>query len=89
MGYGMGFKYRVSQYTLKLNDDFYIVFVLSGIILLISFFSITAEYLTPKTTGFGISKMWSTICWPSILTEIVGNWSRFQLIKNQQSCLSV
>jgi len=73
--------YRVSQWTWELNDDFYFVFVPSGIISWI-LFCITLKHLTPKTTCLGISKMSSTIFSLSKLTEISGNLSRFQLIKN-------
>ena len=47
------------------------------------------KHLTPKTTSFEISKMWSTNFLPSKLSEILGNLSIFQFIRSQQNCSNV
>ena len=57
-----------------------------GIISEKEFCSITVKTCnTENYYSLGISKMWSTIFSPSQLTEILGNWSRFQLIKIQKT----
>ena len=53
------------------------------------FVSSQLKHLKPKTIGLGISKMWSTIFSPSILTKISGNLSRFQLKINKSNCTNV
>ena len=47
------------------------------------------KHLTPKTSSLGIFKLESTIFSPLKLTEILGNLSRFQIVKNKQNFSNV
>ena len=53
----------------------------AGLFNKINFVLSQLKHLTPKNTSLGISQMWSTICSPLKLTEILGTLSDSVLLK--------
>ena len=77
------FIYRVSQYTWKLSDDFYVVFVPRGVI------TWTQLLFQLKQLVLGILKCLFTIFALVRLTELLRNLSRFELIKWKQTLSNI